>query len=131
MTSKILKDLPDQITNEIESIVLSEYSGEKIRQFLLTNKKYINEIFNNWSRQEIVPNNIFLYMLELGLNINQIFSNVDGETNKCNFAVHCAEFRQYETLELMLENGLILPTEETINSNNIFYLKIKNIQNCC
>lgn len=113
-----LATLSVELINELESIIIGEYSDEEIKEFLEKNKEYINTIFNMWSRMEEVPQDIFLYMLELGLNINQIFSGVDGENKNCNFAVHCAEFRQFETLNLMLENGLILPTEETLNSEN-------------
>ena len=118
-TVERLLTLPDEIIEEVENRIDSDdYSFENNEEFLKQNKKYINAIFNTWSRQVELPEDIFLYMLELGLNINQAYSGMDGDNDRCNFAVHCAEFRQFNIIKLMLENGLILPTKKTISRKN-------------
>jgi hypothetical protein len=122
-TPKELKVLPDALFNHIYSYYENDdkdYNSEEFMNFLRNNKEYINEIFNVASSLEEMSEKVVLLMIELGLQLNQSFSGMDGEFNNCIFAVHCAEFQQLDTITIMLKNGLHIPSyKELVHENNI------------
>lgn len=112
---KQLKQLSDELYDQIYEVATS---GLNLIDLVEKNIENINEIFNCFSRLEPLSEEELEKMIDMGLEINQVFSGVDGEWDNCTFAVHCAEFRQLESIQVMLRKGLILPTKENISHAN-------------
>jgi len=112
---KQLKEVSLDLHDQIEGALLD---GGDIMNVVKNNPDYINEIFNVATRMEQFSEENVKELIDMGLEINQVFSGMDGDCDNCIFALHCAEFRQKNTIVVMLQNGLIVPTKETLNAQN-------------
>lgn len=121
--------LPSEIFLEIEKLYdmyicnMNEENKQPFRDlvvFLQAHSEYINHFFMYMTCIEVVKKELFLEMLRLGLDLQKEFHNLLNEEFTGTLAVLCAGYHQFDMIEWMLENGLKVPTQETINwKNNI------------